>query len=1436
MEQNMSNISIKEGAMKPTSLTRFFSVFILFFALVFNFIARADNTKPVREEITEGREFWFGVPLCWLDPNGEGLRGDGPICIWLSSKVNTRGYIEDLESGSRRSFLIQANKITQVVFGDVLMHKVADVEQVKNKGIYIKAEDPISVAVYISYAWTGEAFRVIPINWLGKKYVTTNLYLDKVGTNHLRPGQIVIVATEDNTIIQYKPTAPTFNLEAGQISEKIRLNKGQTYFILGRLDESVGLQDNRSDLTGTYIEATKPIAVISGHTKGAFPRYQFTFLGRNGSFMRNMMIEMIWPIEMLGTKYVSCPVKYNDRPRGKIADDRGDMIRFVAAYDNTIIYQMRKDGSGLKQISLPLKRGQFHEITNQEDPAYYESNKPVLVAQYGKTWWISPVSPKVGDYDEPQNPSRNGQGMMLILTPLNQWTSYATFRSPMNIDNFVAVTFRAKDLPYLYFDGKKFTQVFGNSINYIEGTEFAYVTEQVGAGDHYIKGDTLPGGKEKATFAGYVYGNWDRSKDGFAYGYPLGINYNVECTDSLVVNDKIECGDITGEGIALPPNADCAGINDVFSEKDKTENYTDVELNPDFRSGDKKATFTARIIDKKKPGKITIVVQTRSGLTIRKNYEYQPELIEANPTFLNFGQMQIDEQKKLTFTVTNVGEVPVTIQELKLKFNRKEFSLASNQLPVTLQPQESKEFEVIATAYELSAIPVRDSVIAVLTCYEETIVGLELRTGEPIIFVEDAHWDPQPVGKEVPKIVEIRSTGSIPVTITSYDFEDKVHFRVDESTLPMPLTIQPNSSHFFTVYYKGDVAGVVHSTRCNFVCNATKVKPYSDWDGSALDAGPTITGYDWKRKRVIDKFAGTDKYEGEIILNAIGNAKVDVMQVRIDNDPDGVFSFDAKSIPTQLKPDEPIPIKVWFAPKAEKEYTSEIVLVGKFSDKTSEVRGTLHGIGILPHIDITGYDFPPILVNSQIKGNAVASHVTIDPLTAMELTIFKFRIEGPDKDAFEIPDEYLNPSKPFLLNIGEQLDIPVTFKPTRAGSHVAYIVPESDAPDDVRGKLTGSAYLEGIMATDYDYGRIYITTSKDGKVFVTNLGTTEVTITSSIRQNVKGDFNEFKIEKLFLNNTEIQDEPPFTLKPNDTLWVYAKFTPQEVKTYDMQIAYDFTTTSGEQGTVYSRLTGEGMVYKLIARIPKGKYQASPGEQRVIEVLLEKHPEETKDLADAKINDFKVRVKFKSEGRQNVQDVYPDVNSCNDLLLNGTLSQGWNCEYATIVDNNSTLQIHLSSADKYLNGFGTLLQFRLNTFLSDLDIIPLPVEFQVLNQPAANYVLVDNYPGDIFINPVCVNNLRLVEIASNQYFISGSYPNPINTYGVITYGVAFEGPTTITLWNSMGDKVATFVSGNHKPGVYELTVDVNQLGLPSGIYYCKFQSGSFTSGISFSINK
>ncbi|HRE59252.1 MAG TPA: hypothetical protein PLW09_15665, partial [Candidatus Kapabacteria bacterium] len=92
---------------------------------------------------------------------------------------------------------------------------------------------------------------------------------------------------------------------------------------------------------------------------------------------------------------------------------------------------------------------------------------------------------------------------------------------------------------------------FGGGIKAVPGTEYSYVAAQISAGDHTIEG---------APFAAYAYGNWDYTKDGFAYGYPTGFNMATPCDDSVALEGTGPCGNIKGTATALPDNLECAKL------------------------------------------------------------------------------------------------------------------------------------------------------------------------------------------------------------------------------------------------------------------------------------------------------------------------------------------------------------------------------------------------------------------------------------------------------------------------------------------------------------------------------------------------------------------------------------------------------------------------------------------------------------------------------------------------------------------------------------------------------------------------------------------------------------------------------------------------------------------------------------------------------------
>ncbi|MFM8439019.1 MAG: IgGFc-binding protein, partial [Candidatus Kapaibacterium sp.] len=280
-----------------TSFTNHVLRAVAVFALMFSNALFAQTGK----EILEGREFYFGVPHCDIQA-GEAARGN-PIQLWVSCKVQTRISVTVPRTGMNiGNYVIQPKKVQILPVPQSLMNTTTGVT---DNGVYIKSDDPITVTVFVSYKWTGEAYRVIPAEVLGKRYFTLNMYQDK--TDKERPAQLLVVATKDNTVVSVSPKTLTEDGIPAGGSKNYKLMRGQTLLVKAKIQTGKDL-DWSTDLTGTKIIATSPVAVFSGHTKGAFPRFQPTMLGTPANFMRNMMMDAMWPVEFLGKEYFSAPI------------------------------------------------------------------------------------------------------------------------------------------------------------------------------------------------------------------------------------------------------------------------------------------------------------------------------------------------------------------------------------------------------------------------------------------------------------------------------------------------------------------------------------------------------------------------------------------------------------------------------------------------------------------------------------------------------------------------------------------------------------------------------------------------------------------------------------------------------------------------------------------------------------------------------------------------------------------------------------------------------------------------------------------------------------------------------------------------------------------------------------------------------------------------
>jgi hypothetical protein len=75
---------------------------------------------------------------------------------------------------------------------------------------------------------------------------------------------------------------------------------------------------------------------------------------------------------------------------------------------------------------------------------------------------------------------------------------------------------------------------------------------------------------------------------------------------------------------------------------------------------------------------------------------------------------------------------------------------------------------------------------------------------------------------------------------------------------------------------------------------------------------------------------------------------------------------------------------------------------------------------------------------------------------------------------------------------------------------------------------------------------------------------------------------------------------------------------------------------------------------------------------------------------------------------------------------------------------------------------------------------------------------------------------------SEYVLYDNYPNPFNPSTQIPFSIPKRSHVQLTVWNLLGEKVATVVNEVKTAGEHTATFDAS--GLPSGIYFYKFEAG------------
>lgn len=355
---------------------------ILIFSVLFSII----SASFAQDATTQGTEFWVsfmtnGHKYHPLAPN------DGNWILTqllISSKRDCSGTINNPQTGWTTSFSVTANSITTIDIPEDQAYVDGTSEAVVNKGLQVISDDTVSVyctnIAYLSF----DASYVLPIQGLADEYIIQTYDQSRnSGNNYVTNNQtsaFLIVATQDNTVVDITPSVATLGGHAAGSSFTTVLNKGQVYQV-----RSTKEGDNR-DLSGSRVMARneKPIAVFNGNTLTSIPN--------NGSTLDHIF-EQAMPLQSWGKRFVV--TSSLDRVK--------DVVKVTSAIDNN---EIRKDGMVIS--TLNENESCYFELRNSDKSCFIECTGSAAVFLYNTTQdgtmigdpsvvWIAPIEQRIDD-------------------------------------------------------------------------------------------------------------------------------------------------------------------------------------------------------------------------------------------------------------------------------------------------------------------------------------------------------------------------------------------------------------------------------------------------------------------------------------------------------------------------------------------------------------------------------------------------------------------------------------------------------------------------------------------------------------------------------------------------------------------------------------------------------------------------------------------------------------------------------------------------------------------------------------------------------------------------------------------------------------------------------------------------------------------------------
>lgn len=620
----------------------------LMFITTFNMYGQ---DSPVNNE---GTEFWLSFP-----PNyHSGGSQQDSVFIFISSRVACSGTITVLDiKKNLKTYNFTIND-PKIIFQKGFLFSNYEIPGYSNNAgnsgsmsetavpayFLIETTEPVSVYAHSQSYKSSDACMVLPKHGLGTEYYVMSYKSDdkySFNRSNATPSQFLILTTEDNTSITIKPSDDTY-INRKNIQNIMLPKKGTSYLVHALVND---ILDDRStnpvDLTGSYIESDKPIAVFGSHQRAEVP-YSSNVSDNNS---RDFLIEQLLPVNLWGRNAIVTPFAFINM----YYSNRNDKYRVLAANDSTEV----KVNGNIRKI---LDAGEFYEddIINA---MYIEASAPICVASLKRTSGTGNSPSESDPFLLINSPVEHYKNSYRVL---NTQSKESGFLSDLFEDQYLNLVIKTVGISDIRIDG---TAIPANSFTQVGNSEYSYVNYKVSDGIHDVN--------SIEPFSIVVYGYGEAN----SYGYLGGIGIsNIDYKPPTITSD-VKCYD--AHAFLADTSRNDSKLKSVLVESFDNINYKI----SDFKALQATAEINANLINRYKDGYIAIQAVDSAQFSTSRRIDIPGFTVDFNNSYVdtnliaNVSETKAAKSYCFTKKLYNYGKFNQTINKLKFKHSTPEFTV-----------------------------------------------------------------------------------------------------------------------------------------------------------------------------------------------------------------------------------------------------------------------------------------------------------------------------------------------------------------------------------------------------------------------------------------------------------------------------------------------------------------------------------------------------------------------------------------------------------------------------------------------------------------------------------------------------------------------------------------------------------------------------------------